>query len=180
MLSEGQHVRDDLHRYDGDPRHQSTEYGLRCVAEYNALCERGFRSWEHARGWNQKAWDGVTLTDADYADMCAHARWTGHYFGMALQVVGRRWAHKGGRLDESWLQRQLVAEKNITIALYLLNDIHGAIYYVQSCVCVIAELADRFGASPWLLALEEELLHLIIALGKRRRGETTGIPVASS
>jgi hypothetical protein len=168
MSSSDGRPRDDHHRYSHD---QPTEYRVRCTAEYDALCEWGFRSWERARKWNQKAWDGAILTDADYADMCAHARWTGHYFGMALQVVGKQWAHEGGRLDEPWLQRQLVAEKNITIALYLLDDIRGAIYYVQSCVCVLAELGERFGASPWLCALEEELLHLIIALGKRRRGE---------
>lgn len=87
---------------------------------------------------------------ADRVEMAMQARWAGHLFGLALQVVGQCWMEDGGRLDRRWMQRQLITEISIAGVLRFLDDIRGALYYCQSALFLTAEINASFGTWPWL------------------------------
>ncbi len=89
-------------------------------------------------------------------------------FCTALSVVRRAWMVRGGVLDLAWMQRQLITENNIACTLYLLDDIGGAVHFMNSAICSLNDIEDRFGTSKWLREQDSGLQRLLIALSKRR------------
>lgn len=92
-------------------------------------------------------------------------------FCTAFKVVGQAWVRHGGALGLDWMQRQLITEKNIAIILYALNDTSGAVHFMHSSICILTDIEDQHGSSPWLVALDRSLQWLVLAIRQRQSDE---------
>lgn len=128
------------------------------ITEWGTFVSRGLAAWTVARDWNRSIKRiGGSVSTVQRSFMDGKVREACDAFCCALSVVGRVWMRDGGILDQQWMRRQLLTEKNIALSLYALRDISGAVHYMHSAICVLVAIMDRFGTSPWVDLLGVEL-----------------------
>lgn len=88
-------------------------------------------------------------------------------FLMSLRVTNEQWVTAECRLTDRWRQRQLVAEKNISTALVLLDDVDAATHFMQAACHTLEELLTSTGRTDWICAMDGDMQRLVVCLGVR-------------
>lgn len=157
------------------------------VLKWERQMDRGTQAWESARSHplfslteraRPQAIQGFaatvpTKTDAAHREMVDLKRKACDSFFTALKTVGQAWVSHGGALGLDWMQRQLVTENNIAIILYALHDTREAVHFMHSVICLLTDIEDQYGTSPWLAELDQSVQWLVLAIRQRQSDEET-------
>lgn len=137
------------------------------VSEWDETVARGLESWNTAVKWHELKDGGLSLSTDQREIMNHKVREACDAFCTALTLVNKMWRRGSGSLNLEWMQRQLLSEKNISLALCALCDIPGAVHYMHSAICLLKDIENRYGKSPWIELLRVELSRMFYTLADR-------------